>query len=170
MMRAVLATLVVAALAPPARADRDIHTGINMRTSLGTHRFRLELGGRWDRFESYVVLDPSSSRDGETDLDVVAMWWFRPAAWAGFVGWRNTSFNLLGENRWHEYLLVGISSRLPALGPSWLRTNVGLELGVDIVRHGSNAPTEYISFSSGRHWQDLVHVALFARIEAAVGY
>ena len=93
-----------------------------------------------------------------------------PHAWALFGGWRNTAFNLLGENRWHENLLLGINARLPQLGPSWLRANVGLELVVDVLRHGSNVDNEWISFSSQRHFSDLVHLALFARIEFAKDY
>jgi hypothetical protein len=151
-------------------ACRDVHTGISMRTALGTHQYRLEFGGRWNRFESIVVLDPNSSRDGQTDLDLLAMYWFKPAAWALFAGWRNTAFNLLGENRWHENLLLGIDARLPSLGPRWIRYDVGAELVVDVVRHGSNVPPEWISFSSERHFNDLVHIALFARVQFVVSY
>lgn len=95
------------------------------------------------------------------------MWWFRDGAWAVLAGWRNTAFNLLGENRWHENALVGLNARLPKLGPCWLRTNVGLELAVDVLRHGSDTPNEWISFASDRHFSDLVHLSLFARIEFA---
>lgn len=163
------------AMAAPVRAEetqtcRDVHAGLNMRTALGTHQYRLEFGGRWNRFESILVLDPNSSRDGQTDFDAIAMVWFVPAAWAGFVGWRNTAFNLLGENRYHENLLLGVNGRLPQLGPRWLRYNAGLELVVDVVRHGSNVPPEWISFSSERHFRDLVHLALFARVEIAIPY
>ncbi len=169
---AVLAGVLTAP--PVARAEdercRDVHTGLSMRTALGTHQYRLEFGGRWNRFESIVVLDPNSSRDGQTDFDLLGMYWFSPSAWAGFLGWRNTAFNLLGENRWHENLLVGVNGRLPQLGPRWIRYNAGIELVVDVVRHGSNVPTEWISFSSERHFGDLVHVALFARIELAIPY
>jgi len=168
--RVLLLLFCVLALPGLAAADRDVHAGLSMRTAIGAHQYRVELGGRWNCVETLIVLDPNSSRDGETDLDAVVMWWFRPRAWALLAGWRNTAFNLLGENRWHENLLLGINARLPALGPSWLRANVGLELVVDVVRHGSNVDTEWISFSSQRHFADLVHLALFARIEFATGY
>jgi hypothetical protein len=141
-----------------------------MRTGLGTHQYRLEFGARWNRVEPILVLDPNSSRDGQTDFDALVMYWFLPDAWSGLIGWRNTAFNLLGENRWHENLLLGFNSRLPRLGPRWVRLNMGMELVVDVVRHGSNVPPEWISFSSERHFSDLVHVALFARLEFAISY
>ena len=151
--------------AAPSEAA-ELHGGLNMRTDLGTHAVRLQLGGRWRCLEGALVLDPYSSRDGQADQDLIVSWWLSPARHAVFAGVRSTSFAVIGESVWHEKLLVGAASQLPTLWTERLRIIMGVELATDVIRHGGrHIRTEWFAYDSGRAAKDLFNFSLFARVE-----
>jgi hypothetical protein len=161
--------LVVAVWAGAARADHEIDAGLNFRTDNGTQQLRVELGARRGSFEAAVVLDPGIVVSSQTDHDGLAIWWFAPERFAAFAGWRNTSYNLIGDVVWHEKLLGGVLARLPSIGTDKLQFVIGLEIAADVVRHGSGITTEWFSVSSVRAVEDLVSFSLFGRAELALG-
>jgi hypothetical protein len=163
---------MVVALAGTGRADaeRDVHAGLNYRTDLGTHHTRIELGGRWNRWEGWVVLDPNAGTDNQADHDLVAAYWIVPARYAAFAGWRNTAYALIGELVWHQKLIAGALARLPSLGTDRVRLVAGLEVAAEVVRHGQPIETEWFDASSMRAASDLINFSLFARAEIALGF
>lgn len=169
-MRTLTALGLVVAMMGAAHADtdRDLHVGLNVRTDLGTHHMRVEIGGRWHRWETSIVLDPNTGTDNQADHDITAAYWVSPARFAAFAGWRNTAYALLGDLVWHEKLIVGALARLPSPGTDRVRFVAGLEVAAEVVRHGQPIDTEWFDASNERAFDDLLNVSLFARAEIAL--
>jgi hypothetical protein len=86
--------------------------------------------------------------------------------WSVFLGHRTTVFDLDQGHAFHEKLMIGFGGRLPSLLQArWFRSQWGMELAVNWLRHGDGLPPQFISFSSNRHFRDLVNFSLFVRFE-----
>lgn len=161
--------VVLVAGAAPARAERDVHAGLNARTDLGTNQFRVQVGGRWNAFEASVVVDPHTLTSRQSDQDVVLAWWFAPGRFGTFGGWRVGRVELLGMSTWHEKVIGGLVAQLPTIGSGRVRLVGGVEVCMDIARHGAGERTEWVDASSRRAFDDLINLSLFARAELAFG-
>jgi hypothetical protein len=83
----------------------------------------------------------------------------------GLVGWRTTTIGALDGPQFQQNLLLGAGLELPRFCDGAIRGQWGVELAMTVVKHGGGLPQEVISFSSGRHYIDLVNFAMFARVE-----
>jgi hypothetical protein len=176
MRTSTAALLVCVAAARTASADvatgdesaRAWHGGANLRTDLGAHRVRAGIGLRFGPIDTTVVLDPKVFIDGrQNDSDLLLEWYRCPGGWAALLGWRLSQVSIDRGHHYHEHLLVGVSGPMPPLLDRHVRSRFGLEIETTVVRHGSGIETDVISFSSERHWRDLVSINLFARLEFA---
>jgi hypothetical protein len=145
----------------------DVHFGLNLRTDLGAHPIRLDMGVRWEMVDVVLVVDPMVFTDGLMSTDLLLMW-RTPIGVAPLAGWRLNTLNVIDGPQMQQNLVVGAAGDLPRFFGGWLRGQAGLELAATIVRHGGGLPAEMIGFSSGRSYIDLLNFALFLRGEFAV--
>jgi len=162
--------LLVGVAASPARADRDLLGGLNMRSDLGTRQVRLEVGARFDHLEGTVVLDPGSAGDGKTDHDLLGTWWFAPDRFGVCAGWRTSAYKIIGDEVWHQKLVTGVLARLPSIGTERVRLTTGVEVTAEVVRHGETIDTEWFDYRSMRAVDDLINFSLFGRAEIALDF
>jgi hypothetical protein len=145
--------------------DRVWHTGLNLRTDVGTHRVRVDLGARLGRFDITAVLDPKVFIDHrQNDTDLLAELMFTPDGWAELAGWRLTQISIDRGRHFHHHLLLGFSAGLPRLFET-IHPRFGFEFEANVMRHGSGLETDFIALSSERHYKDLLSVNLFLRLD-----
>ena len=60
-----------------ARAERYLHTGLDVRSDLGAHAVRLPIGYRACAWDATLVLDPMAALDAQHDLDVLGEYYVR---------------------------------------------------------------------------------------------
>jgi hypothetical protein len=142
----------------------DVHLGLNLRTDLGVHPLRLDLGVRYGNVDATLVLDPMVLTDGQMSTDLLLQY-RSDLGIDGLVGWRTTTIGALDGPQFQQNLLLGAGLELPRFFDGAVRGQWGLELAMTVVKHGGGLPQEVISFSSGRHYIDLVNFAMFARFE-----
>jgi len=142
----------------------DVHVGLNLRTDLGVHPLRLDIGGRIGAFDATLVLDPMVLTDGQMSTDLLLQY-RSDLGIDGLVGWRTTTIGALDGPQYQQNLLLGAGLELPRFCDGAIRGQWGLELAMTVVKHGGGLPEEVISFASGRHYIDLVNFAMFARFE-----
>jgi hypothetical protein len=140
---------------------------LNLRTDLGAHPIRLDAGARWEMIDVALVVDPMVFTDGLMSTDLLVMW-RTPLGVAPVVGWRITSVGVIDGPQLQENLLLGVAGDLPRFFGGWLRAQAGIELAATIARHGGGLPTEFINFSEGPRYIDLLNFALFVRGEIAI--
>jgi hypothetical protein len=157
--------LILLTIAAPARAERDWHVGVNLRTDLGTHPLRVDGGVRLGRWDLLLVLDPLVFSDGQHDADLIGQILLGEGRWALWGGWRPTTIALSGGYQLQEKVLLGVAGGLPPLWAGRLRAQWGFELSMLLVKHGAGLPTEAISFSSARVFQDHINFGMFVRFE-----
>jgi hypothetical protein len=138
--------------------------GVNLRTDLGVHPLRLDVGGRYGNVDATLVFDPMALTDGQMSTDLLLQY-RSDLGIDGLVGWRTTTIGALDGPQFQQNLLLGAGLELPRFGDGAIRGQWGVELAMTVVKHGGGLPQEVISFSSGRHYIDLVNFAMFARIE-----
>jgi hypothetical protein len=160
-VRALSALLLVLLLATDARADRELHAGLDLRTDLRAHAVRVPFGMRQDEIDVSLVLDPLVFADGVHDGDLVVEWRGLPRKLAVLGGWRTTSVALPGGHQWQQLSLVGITAHLGQW--RWLRARFGAELSTLWVKHGAGLPTSWIS--ADRSIVERFHVGMFVRVE-----
>lgn len=159
----VLGCLLV--LCSVAVAGNTFHTGIDVRTDLGTHHARLPLGVRWERWGATVVLDPMYLLDGEHDLDLLGEHFFGPRIGVLF-GWRWSAIGLANRHHHQHRSLVGVTAVGPEFFSGRVQTSASLELAMLLVKHGGGTPTQWIAWD--RSLLDHFAFGLFARIEYAL--
>jgi hypothetical protein len=161
--------LLLGALLLPARAraDRDWHAGVNLRSDLGVHQLRLDGGVRLGALDAILVVDPLYFTDGELDLDALVRWEPSRPGWALAGGWRAVFFELANGHRVHEQLLLGATAPLP-MPFAGVRAQLGLELAIVLVRHGAGLGTEGLAADS--RLGDLLQPGMFLRFELARGF
>jgi hypothetical protein len=128
------------------------------------HPIRLDLGAQWSDLDLLLVLDPMFFTDAQLSTDLIAQW-RSDLGVALFGGWRLTTIPLLEGAQFQHNLLLGAGAELPRWFGGLLGGQVGLELASVLLKHGGGIPAETISFASGRHYIDLVNLALFLRLE-----
>ena len=149
--------------AAPESHPHRLQLGVNLRTDMGVHAVRADVG--WSRGElgTLLVLDPMFWTDGQTSTDLTAHWLrdgFQP-----FAGWRMTSVPVLDSTQLQQNLLVGVGLPFPSFYDGWLTGQWGLEMATTVVKHSGGLPSESISFESGRHYIDFVNFAMYARFD-----
>jgi hypothetical protein len=145
----------------------DLHVGVNLRTDLGAHPIRFDLGMRWEMIDVALVVDPMVLTDGLLSTDLLLMW-RTPIGVAPLVGWRVNAVGIIDGPQLQQNLLVGVAGDLPRFFGGWLRGQAGIEVAATLLRHGGGLPPETIGLSSGRSYIDLINFALFFRGELAV--
>ncbi len=152
----------------PAPAPQlDVHAGLNLRTDLGVHPFRLDGGVRYGAFDAVLVVDPMFWTDGQMSTDLLLNWRSDVNVQA-IVGWRVTSLGIVGGTQFQQNLLLGVGMDLPTFFDGTVRGQWGLELAMLIVKSGGDLPAEFLNFSSARRYIDFVNFAMFARFEYAL--
>lgn len=172
-MRALVLLLLLVAPAA-ARADDDVvevdrawHTGLNLRTDMGTHRVRIDAGVRLGPVDLTAVLDPKVFVDRrQNDTDLLAEYMFSPDSWAVLAGWRLTQISIDRGTHFHHMALIGATGGLPRLFEV-VFPRFGFEIEANVLRHGTGLETDTISFASERHYRDLLSVNFFLRLDYA---
>jgi hypothetical protein len=160
-MRVLLLALLLPAV---ARADRDWHAGLNVRTDLGVHQLRLDGGVRLGAIDALLVVDPLYFADGELDLDAIVRWEPSRPGWGLAGGWRTVVFDVAGGHRVHEQVLLGATAPLPAFLDG-VRAQWGAELAILVLRHGAGLGTE--GLAGDARLADLLQPGMFVRFELA---
>jgi hypothetical protein len=161
-MRIALAVI----LAPvAAHADPSVHAGLNLRVDSGAHPIRVVGGADLGNVDLSLTLDPMVVTDGQFDADAMSLWKLCDSGWGVLAGWRTTAIGIQGGRQFQEKLVVGVGAPLPRLGP--IRSRFGFELATVVVKHGGGLPTEWISFSQGRDFVDLINFGMFVTVEYA---
>lgn len=159
--------IVVAALAVAghARADTELHGGLNLRADSGAHAVRGIAGIDTGPLDVSLTLDPMVVFDGQFDADLMTTTRLSEGGWGLLVGWRSTGIDIQGGRQLQEKLVLGIGAPLPRLGDLPLRTRWAFEAATVIVKHGGGLPTDTISFEQGRDFVDLVNFGMFVTVE-----
>ncbi len=147
----------------PAHADRELHTGLEVRTDLRTHPVRIPFGVRFGRLDASIVLDPLVFADSQHDGDLTLEWRRCAGAPALLVGWRTSTIGLAGGHQWYESSIVGVTAQLARR--DWFSARFGAELAVLWVKHGGDLPTSWIGLD--RAITDRLRVGMFVRLEYA---
>jgi hypothetical protein len=155
----VVAGLVLAGA--DARADRELHAGLDLRTDLRAHAARIPFGMRQDRIDVSLVLDPLGFADGVHDTDLTVEWRAWDSTFAVLGGWRTTAVSLPGGHQWQQLSLVGVTTDLGRW--RWLRARFGAEMSILWVKHGADLPTSWIR--ADRSIVERFHVGMFVRVE-----
>lgn len=167
---AILGCALVAARAeadPPPRAATAFHGGLDLRTDLGTHQFRLAAGlarGAWD---FSVVLDPLVVADGQHDIDLFAERMFWDDRVGVLFGWRMTTVAIADGLFHQQRSLLGLTAALPDLAGGRIRSRWSLELATLWVKHGAGTDPEWIAGDRGLF--DHFGFGMFVRIEYVAG-
>lgn len=141
-----------------------LHAGLNLRTDLGVHPLRLDMGGQFSEFDLVLVLDPMFWTDKQSNTDLLVQW-RNSSGISPIVGWRLTTISLQGGLQLQQNLVLAAAADLPKLWDGHISGQAGLELATVVLKHGADLPPELISFASARHYLDLVNFALFLRLE-----
>lgn len=173
-----LTTLTAAAWPAQAATPEDsedapaptqfLELGLNLRTDLGVHPLRIDLGWRMPHLEALLVLDPMFWTDGQSSTDLSFHWLTEPGV-QPFAGWRLTTIGLPEGTQMQQNLLLGCGLALPEFFGGKLRGQWGMELAMTVAKHGGGLPSEVLSFASARHYLDLVNFAMFARFDFNLG-
>jgi hypothetical protein len=164
MVQRVLLLLIVCA--GQAHADQWVHTGLDMRTDLGTHHTRVPMGIRTHEWGGTIVVDPMFVLDGQHDLDLIGEYFFGPRIGV-FLGWRWSALRVADGVHHQQRSIAGITGVGPAFFDNALRTSASLELATLWVKHGGGVDANWIS--ADRNMHDSFGLGLFVRIEYARG-
>jgi hypothetical protein len=157
--------VAVVALAVPARADTELHVGLNLRADSGAHPFRAIAGVDTGPLDVSLTLDPMVALDGQFDADLLTTTRLSDGGWGLVVGWRTTAIGIQGGRQLQEKPVIGIGAPLPRLGDLPIRTRWTFEAAAVIVKHGGGLPTDWISFGQGRDFVDLINFGMFITVE-----
>lgn len=156
------------ALTPPGSRDapgsKSFNAGLNLRTDLGAHPLRVDLGFRTRRTDYLLVLDPMFWTDGQSSTDFIFGWRFANRV-QPIAGWRLNTIKLPESRQFQQNLLLGVALDLPSFWRDRLRGQWGFEMAMTLFKHGGGVPTETISFASARSYLDLVNFGMFARFD-----
>ncbi len=145
-----------------------LELGLNLRTDLGVHPLRVNIGWRMPWLDVALTVDPMFWTDGQSSTDLAAFWLLDNGVHP-YAGWRVTTIGLRDGTQLHQNLLLGVGMALPEFFDGFLRGQWGLELATTVVKSGGELPTEVISFGSARSYLDLVNFAMFARFDFNIG-
>jgi hypothetical protein len=147
-----------------ATPGRDWHIGLNMRSDLGVHYFRFDTGVRFGRVDLVAVIDPYLPSN-RADLDLLVKVRVAPEL-AVLVGERTSALGMADGLRYHENLLLGLTTPLPHIGR--MRGELGGEMATIWLKHGADLPT-YSLLERG-HFSEATTFSLFVRIEFASSF
>jgi len=153
------------ALTSPARADTDLHAGLNLRADSGAHPFRALAGLDFGALDISLTLDPMFLFDGQVDSDLLTTTKVSDGGWGILVGARDTAIGIQGGSQHQDKLVLGIGAPLPRISGLPLRTRWAFEAATVVVKHGGGLPTQWISFSQGRDFVDLINFGMFITVE-----
>lgn len=142
----------------------SVNFGLNLRTDLGAHPLRFDLGFRTKRTDYVLVLDPMFWTDGQSSTDFLFGWRFTNHV-QPIAGWRLNTIRLPEGRQLQQNLLLGVALDLPTFWRNRLRGQWGFELAMTLVKHGGGLPSETISFASARSYLDLMNFGMFARFD-----
>lgn len=142
--------------------------GLNLRTDLGAHPLRIDVGWQRKNADLVLVLDPMFWTDGQSSTDLLASWIFENKA-RPFVGWRLNTVALREGRQLQQNLVTGMGLGLPEFFDGKLRGAWGFELAMMVVKHGGGLPSEVLSFASARNYLDLVNFGMFVRLDFHLG-
>lgn len=159
---------IASALTPPEQGEPahrgSVNAGLNLRTDLGAHPLRIDLGFRTRRADYLLVLDPMFWTDGQASTDLLFGWRLANRV-QPIAGWRLNTIKLPESRQFQQNLLLGVALDLPSFWRDRLRGQWGFELAMTLVKHGGGVDTETISFASARSYLDLVNFGMFARFD-----
>jgi hypothetical protein len=158
--------IVLVLLAGHAQAEQWVHTGLDMRTDLGTHHTRVPMGIRTNDWDGTIVVDPMFLLDGQHDLDLIGEYFFGPRIGV-FLGWRWSALRVADGVHHQQRSIAGITGVGPSFFDSALRTSASLELATLWVKHGGGVDANWIS--ADRNMHDSFGFGLFVRVEYARG-
>jgi len=163
--------LLFAAADARAEADaRAVFAGLDYRTDLGTHTFRLSAGARTGRVAFNVVLDPLGyTQNSQRDTDVFVEHDLCPSGWALLGGWRFESNPVLGTRYHHQKPIVGISAPMPRLFGGRIRSRFSGELALTLVEHGQTLPTIWF-WEHDEIVRNALDLGFFLRVEYEKGW
>lgn len=141
--------------------------GLNLRTDLGVHPLRVDVGFRLPKLEVLLIADPMFVFDKQSSTDLI--FFFTPKKVHPYAGWRMTTIGLVDGRQFQQNLLMGVGLALPEFLDGRLRGQWGFELAMATVKHGGGLPSETLSFGSARSYLDLVNFAMFARYDFQLG-
>ena len=141
--------------------------GLNLRTDLGVHPLRVDVGFRLPKLEVLMILDPMFVFDKQSSTDLLFL--FLPNKVPPYAGWRMTTIGLVDGRQFQQNLLLGVGLALPEFLDGRLRGQWGFELAMTTVKHGGGLPSETLSFASARSYLDLVNFAMYARYDFQLG-
>jgi hypothetical protein len=160
----VRALVVVMLLVGSARAERFLHTGMNVRSDLGAHAVRASVGWRACKWDATLVVDPLVTFDGQHDLDVLGEYYMHDRV-ALMLGWRWTAIAVHNGVHQQQRSLLGVTGIGPDFFAKRLRTSFSFEVATLWVKHGGGAETQWISFD--RTLDDSILIGIFVRLEYA---
>jgi len=147
-----------------ARAEQFLHTGLDVRTDLGTHHTRVPIGVRTQDWDATLVVDPMYLLDGQHDLDALGEYFFGDRI--GLLwGYRWSALAVADGSHHQHRSVVGVTGLGPNFFDAQLRTRFSLELATLWVKHGGGVDADWISFD--RNFHDSMSLGLFVRIEYA---
>jgi hypothetical protein len=142
-----------------------VHAGLNVRADSGAHAFRVIAGFDTGSLDVSVTLDPMVVFDGQFDADLLLTRRLSRGGWGAVVGWRTTAIGLQGDDQYQQKLVLGIGAPLPRFASLPIRTRWTFEAATVIVKHGGGLPTDWIGFSEGRDFVDLINFGMFLTFE-----
>lgn len=160
----VRAIALVMLLATSASAERYLHTGLDIRSDLGSHAVRLPIGYRACAWDVTLVVDPLAVFDAQHDLDLLGEYYIHDRV-AALFGWRWTAIAVAGGVHHQQRSVVGLTGVGPDFFDKRLRTSFSLELATLWVAHGGGTGAQWISFD--RNLDDTILFGVFVRLEYA---
>ena len=148
-----------------AMSGRDVHIGVNFRTDFGARYYRADLGMRFGKWDTILVVDPLGLRNSDYDLDAILR--YAGETYSVWGGTRLTITPIAREHQYTEKALVGVSAQLPSLGSDRVRIHSGLELTVHVHAHGAGIMTRWVCIDSPDCREDHFVFGLFGRVEYA---
>lgn len=146
-----------------------LELGLNLRTELGAHPLRLDLGWRYKRADLVLVLDPMFWTDGLSTTDLLLSWRFDSGI-QPLGGWRMATVALPTGTQLHQSLVLGVGLALPSFLNHRLQGQWGFELATMIVKHGAGLPSSTLSFGSARDYIDPINFGMFVRFDLNIGF
>jgi hypothetical protein len=165
VLAAVLASATARADGAYPTTGKTFHTGLDLRSDLGTHQVRLATGLRSCVWDTTLVLDPMFGFDGEHDLDLLIERLLAGGRLAVLAGWRWSAVAVASGFHHQQRSVLGVTAAFPDLADGRFRSRVSLELATLWVKHGGGVGADWISLD--RNFLDHVAFGLFVRIEYA---
>jgi hypothetical protein len=164
----VVVALAAATGARPARGERTAFAGVDVRTDLGTHMWRLSAGLGAGCTSLTVVVDPLGYRGIQHDTEAFVEREVSATGWAVLGGWRVGATRVLGTGYFHQKPFVGVSAPMPRMLGGRLRARFAGEVELTLVSHGSSLPEVWL-WQRDEIVRDGLDIGFFLRVEYVRG-